>query len=58
MKALGHGELAESKHGLAAVPGADFTVAVDLRRVKVYLGAMQMIPDAEEGPNAMEDSFM
>lgn len=47
-KVLGHGNLAESEHGLAAVPGASSTVTVGLRKLIVSLGAMQTIADAEE----------
>lgn len=55
-KTLGHGELAEHDHDLAAVTGAASTVAVGLRRVTVSLRAMHTIADAEEDPNAVRDS--
>lgn len=58
MKALVQGELAESEHGLADVHGAGSTVAVGLRRVTMYLGAMQIVVDADEGLNAVANSFI
>lgn len=46
-KALGHGELAESKHGLAA-RGRRFASVV------VFLEAMPTIADAKRGPNLVD----
>lgn len=47
MKALGHGELIVSEHGLAAVPCEVSTVAIGLGMVKASSGAMPTKADAE-----------
>lgn len=57
-KAMYHGELTDIEHGLAAMPRAGSTLTVGLRRMTVPLRAMQMIADAEEGPDVVEDNFI
>lgn len=56
-KALGHGELAKSKHGQASLLVACSTVVVGLRRVTVSLGMMHSTAGAEEGDDVSEDRF-